>query len=429
MKQSYFNKFEKEFSKEILLNERFRLYIIAAIFLIIVFYLLILLLFYSELFDQYFKGQNPLYWAILILGFFAFRSLVVRKVWNHWLNKDQKLPEILRYLNSFLEVSIPTIIIVIVGLESGPLEILLSPIVFLYFIFILLSTLELDSKLCFFTGLIAAIEYIFLGFYYTSKFEVPTEMSILGEPIFYIGKGAILFISGILAGMVAKQISNRIISSYKSLDERNKIERLFGQQVSAEIVDELINTNYEVTSKRRFVCIMFLDIRDYTPFSEGKKPEEIIKFQNDIFGFMIEIINKNHGIINQFMGDGFMATFGAPVSSENDCQNAVDSAIEINKELNEQIKQGKIPDIKIGIGLHAGEVVTGNVGTSTRQQYSVTGNVVIIASRIEQLNKKYDSTILISKEVLDKIKIENYKSLGEVNVKGRQKPINIFQII
>lgn len=215
MIHSYCQKFDKEFSKEILLNERFRIYIITAIFLIIVFYLITLLFFYNEIFDQYFEGQNPLYWAILILGFFAFRSLIVRKVWNRWLKKDKKLPEILRYLNSFLEVSIPTIIIILLGLESESMVILLSPIVFLYFIFILLSTLELDFKLCFFTGFVAAIEYVFLGFYYTSQFEVPIEMSILGEPIFYVGKSAILFITGILAGMVAKQISNRIISSYR----------------------------------------------------------------------------------------------------------------------------------------------------------------------------------------------------------------------
>jgi adenylate cyclase len=429
MNQSSFNKFEKEFSKEVLLGERFRLFIIAAIFLIIVFYLLMLLFFYKDLFNQYFQGQNPLYWVVLILGFFSLRSLIVRKVWNRWLKSGKKLPEILRYLNSFLEVSIPTIIIFILSQYSESIIILLSPIVFLYFIFILLSTLELDFKLCFFTGTVAAIEYIALAFYYTDQYSISAEMSILDAPIFYIGKGVIFFITGILAGLVAKQISKRIISSYKSLEERNNIEKLFGQQVSAEIVDELINNKLEITSKRRFVCIMFLDIRGYTPFAEGKKPEEIIQFQNDVFSFMIEIINKNHGIINQFMGDGFMATFGAPVSSGNDCQNAVDSAVEISNELNEQIKQGKLPDIQIGIGLHAGEVVTGNVGTSTRKQYSVTGNVVILASRIEQLNKKYDSTVLISKEVLDNIKIEKYKSPGEVDIKGRQKPIEIFQII
>jgi len=196
-------------------------------------------------------------------------------------------------------------------------------------------------------------------------------------------------------------------------------------------VEELIRNKDQVGSKRRFVCIMFLDIRGFTPLVENKKPEDIIQFQNDVFSFMIEIINRKHGIINQFMGDGFMATFGAPVPGKNDCQNAVDSALEIYHELKIRTVNGQLPDIKIGIGLHCGEVVTGNVGTATRKQYSVTGNVVILSSRIEQLNKKYDSSVLISKEVLSNIQIgkDTYKALGAVNIKGRQKPIEIFQII
>jgi adenylate cyclase len=146
---------------------------------------------------------------------------------------------------------------------------------------------------------------------------------------------------------------------------------------------------------------------------------------------MIEIINKNHGIINQFMGDGFMATFGAPVTKGNDCQNALNAAIEIENELKSKIRDKMIPDIRIGIGLHAGDVVTGNVGTATRKQYSVTGNTVILAARIEQLNKHHQSSILISKEVFDKVQIpeKSYQSLGPTAVKGRQKPIQIYQIL
>ncbi len=423
------NTFQKEFSKEILIGERFRLFIITAVFLIISFYVLMLHFFYEDLINQYFKGENLLYWVILILGVFSFRSLIVRKIWTKWLKAEKKLPEILRYLNSFLEISIPTFIIIILSQESKSIIILLSPIVFLYFIFILLSTLELDFKLCFFTGTIAAIEFVILGIYYTSQFNVPTEMSILGSPVFYIGKGMILFIGGILAGLAAQQINKRIFSSFKSLEERNHIEKLFGQQVSSAIVDEIISNKEEMGSKRRFVCIMFLDIRGFTPFSEGKRPEEIIKFQNDVFSFMIDIINNHKGIINQFMGDGFMATFGAPVASGNECQNAVNAAIDITNQLNKKIKGNSIPAIRIGIGLHAGNAVTGNVGTSIRKQYSVTGNVVILASRIEQLNKKYDSTILISREVSDKIQNGKYNALGSVDIKGRKDPIEIYQVL
>ena len=216
----------------------------------------------------------------------------------------------------------------------------------------------------------------------------------------------ILFASGVLAGLVTIKIKNYMISSYNRLNERNHIEKIFGQQVSPHIVDELIQSKQEIVSRRRFVCIMFLDIRGFTPFSEKKSPEEIVEYQNNIFSFMIERVNEHNGIINQFMGDGFMATFGAPISHENDCQNAVNAAIAIINDVKLKNENKLIPETKLGIGLHAGEVVTGNVGTSIRKQYSITGNVVILASRLEQLNKKYNSQILISKEVLNRIDSE-----------------------
>ena len=130
------------------------------------------------------------------------------------------------------------------------------------------------------------------------------------------------------------------------------------------------------------------------------------------------------------MGDGFMATFGAPISHENDCQNAVNAAIAIIDDIKFRNERKMIPETKLGIGLHAGEVVTGNVGTSIRKQYSITGNVVILASRLEQLNKKYSSQILISKEVLNRIDSEgiNQKQLGVVEIKGRSNPMEIFQL-
>lgn len=222
------------------------------------------------------------------------------------------------------------------------------------------------------------------------------------------------------------------------LRERNKFEienkkraiSLFGQQVSKEVALELLSDSFKSGSKKLFACIMFLDIRDFTPFAEGKEPSEIIQYQNNVFGFMIDIVSKHHGIINQFLGDGFMATFGAPVSSGNDSLNAVNAAIEIAQTLKHKCDSDEIPQTKIGIGLHSGNIVTGNVGTAERKQYSITGNTVILASRIEQLTKKYHAEILISKEVADQLNNENLQKdyLGSIDIKGRVNPIEIFSL-
>ena len=145
---------------------------------------------------------------------------------------------------------------------------------------------------------------------------------------------------------------------------------------------------------------------------------------------MIEIVSKYHGVINQFMGDGFMATFGAPVSHGNDIQNAFSAAAEILKEVNERSNSGKIAKTKVGIGLHAGQVVAGNVGTEIRKQYSITGNTVITAARIEQLNKTYKSQLLISETVAKGIENSDlqYEECIETTVKGRERPIKIYKV-
>ena len=110
---------------------------------------------------------------------------------------------------------------------------------------------------------------------------------------------------------------------------------------------------------------MFLDIRNFTPFVESKTPEEIIEYQNNVLGFMMEKVIEHGGIVNTVLGDGFMATFGAPVSAGNDCLQAYKAAVEIMQMVREKSRTGEIPPSKSGIGMHAGNVVAGNVGTTS----------------------------------------------------------------
>lgn len=228
----------------------------------------------------------------------------------------------------------------------------------------------------------------------------------------------------------------QLTQAYEDLDQAKEdlqeakvhISKLLEQQVSPEIASALIEEAPE--KRKQFVAIMFLDIRGFTPIAEQMEAKELIEYQNHIFGFMIEIIQKYHGNINQFMGDGFMATFGAPKSHGKDIKNAFLAGKEIISQLEEVNAKGITPRTKVGIGIHAGSVVTGNVGTETRKQFSVTGNTVIIAARIEQLNKQYGSNMIISEEVneyLDDSDTEgmNYQDY-KTHVKGRTEPVEIL---
>ncbi|MEM9544359.1 MAG: adenylate/guanylate cyclase domain-containing protein [Bacteroidota bacterium] len=226
--------------------------------------------------------------------------------------------------------------------------------------------------------------------------------------------------------------ANEAINKAKnSLEEaETKIRKLLKQQVSGAVAEALITKGSKVTDEQQFVAIMFLDIRDFTVFCEGKKPSEIIAYQNSVFGFMINIIERHHGVVNQLMGDGFMATFGAPASVGNDCLNAFRAAREIIAELDHQVSSGSILPTKIGIGLHAGYVVTGNVGNEERKQFSITGNTVILAARLEQLNKQFGSSMVYSKELYDQLDEADKMNTAfkEVMVKGRSKPIKVTYI-
>lgn len=235
-----------------------------------------------------------------------------------------------------------------------------------------------------------------------------------------------------------RRAHNNLTHAYDNLNEtqkklssaERKIKTLLNQQVSEAVAQELLSEDTGSKISQKFVCIMFLDIRGFTPFAESKSPEDIIQYQNDVFGFMIEIIEKNNGIINQFLGDGFMATFGAPVSAGNDCENAYQASVAIVNKLDELNSSNKIPHTKVGIGLHAGPVVAGNVGTEERKQYSITGNTVILASRIEQLNKRFNTQLIISEDVFTHLNDTNDMETNyeEVTVKGRSEPIKILKV-
>jgi adenylate cyclase len=163
---------------------------------------------------------------------------------------------------------------------------------------------------------------------------------------------------------------------------------------------------------------------------EHKPPEEIVALQNAVFGAAVDVVNTHHGIINQFVGDGLMATFGAPIQTGRDCANGIAAAHALVAAVQALVESGRIPPLRIGVGLHAGEAISGNIGSAQRQQYSITGNVVILASRIEQLNKDYGSQILASREVLEHAGgvPPGTERLGPVRVKGREQPIELFRL-
>jgi class 3 adenylate cyclase len=211
----------------------------------------------------------------------------------------------------------------------------------------------------------------------------------------------------------------------------NKIRSLFGQQVSKEVADEMIESETEIDSKIMDVSVMFLDIRDFTRFADSREPDEVARFQNIVFGELINIVREHQGIVSQILGDGIMAVFGAPVAIKDHLNNSVKAGYAMINRIKELGDSGKIPHIKVGIGLNSGKVMAGNVGNELRKFYSLAGTNVIIAARIEQLNKQFDSQFLVSDSVYQGMELSEYhvNSLGEIELKGIEKKIPVYRLV
>jgi len=336
--KSFFN---KRFEEEVLINEKLRTTILACIFLFAMLYTSINVLILRNTGTD--KIQSDSLWLIFIFHFSLFLFEVL--TWLHITRKIKlhlyAIPHFDRYLNSLIEICSPAVIIFLLARQyERPIAILHAPVVYLYFIFIILSTLRLDFKLSFFTGLMAAVSFLLVSLVLIKRSELNQDKEILGnENLAALARCMVLFLSGIGAAFVARQIRKTIDRSLAAAEVGNKIVNLFGQQISKEIVDEMLESEGSLQSKLMRVCVMFVDIRNFTKHVADKSPAEIVEYQNAFFKIVINAVTKHHGIINQFLGDGCMITFGAPVVLKNPAQHAVSAAIEIHSELNEQIQK------------------------------------------------------------------------------------------
>lgn len=424
--------FEKEFAVESLKSERLRVTIlIGAIVSALLIVLLLIPLFFDE-FQTAFHGnfREFLLALFIIFGANLCYLTVERIVLDRLIKKQRKPFPALKYLSAFVETSIPTAGMIVGSLFLGPIYTLFTPAAFLYPLFISLSALRLNVRLCIFTGAVAGLEYTLLALYFIRTTSDTAIEPILSGIPHHLFKGFLLFLAGVVTGLVTLQIRKRILSSFSVVQERNRISRTFGEYVSPEVMSKLLDLKPDLRSENKNVCVMFLDIRNFTGFAEKRSPEEVVQYLESLFEFMIEIVNRHHGIINKFLGDGFMAVFGAPLSDGRDCANALEAAQEILARVRDEVEAGTILPTTVGIGLHAGEAVTGSIGSALRREYTVIGDVVNLAARIEKLNKRFDSQLLISEIVWRAVSDDQDKAvpMGKVEVRGREQSIQIYQV-
>lgn len=294
------------------------------------------------------------------------------------------------------------------------------------------------------TGLISTILYQKLKAGYSLIVLFILILSIFSFSYFlFVYKGVWLSSLYSSANLFVQFIVIIAIKYAFSEKEARHIKKIFSNYVTERIVNELMKnpSMAKLGGERREVTVLFSDIRGFTSLSEKLQPEEVVELLNEYFGAMTEVIFKWEGTLDKFIGDAIMVFWGAPLNQPDHAERALNCAIEMSQRLKELCKkwssEGK-PILKIGIGINTGEVLVGNIGAEGKKMdYTVIGDHVNLASRLEGLNKKFETEIIISEFTLEKIRDLVIKEafgsillrgLGNIVVKGKEKPVKIYGV-
>ncbi len=220
------------------------------------------------------------------------------------------------------------------------------------------------------------------------------------------------------------QLAESVNSMAKGLAEKEKVRDLLGKVVSHQIAEELLNNPVELGGEEREVTILFSDIRGFTSYCEGKSPKDVLDALNRVLTAISDIIERHNGVVDKYQGDAVMALFGAPVKGDRDAENAMAAALEIIDALSKLDSQ-----LSACVGINSGQVVAGNLGSQNRLNYSVIGDTVNLAARLESLTRLYNVSNIVSESGTLAAPGFVYQELDEVRVAGKQESVRIFQLL
>jgi len=226
-----------------------------------------------------------------------------------------------------------------------------------------------------------------------------------------------------------------LVSYFFTLSEKRYLKVAFQHYVPPAVVEDLVAEAgaLRLGGEKRELTVLFSDIRGFTTLSEGMQPEELVKLMNEYFTVMTDRVFAHRGSLDKYIGDAIMALYGAPVVESEHPALACRSALDMMRALDELQKKwqaANLPKIGIGVGINTGSVVVGNMGSATRFNYTVVGDAVNLASRIESLNKNYGTSILISEYTYERVKGEfpDVREVDSVKVRGREQPVRLYEL-
>ena len=286
----------------------------------------------------------------------------------------------------------------------------------LYFIPILMAAFWFGLKIGFTTSLIVCLIYTPHVFMYDDPHG--RWLTVLSQILVFI------LVSIILGWMVD--------SERKKRKERDFINETFGKYVDRKVRDEVLSNQVSLDGEFKEVTVLFADLRNFSGLVKKTNPKEVVKILNEYFSEMADAIKANHGLVLQFIGDEIEAVFGAPIALDHHEDHAVNAALSMRDRLSQVnirlINQGYAP-LKHGIGVHTGQVLAANIGSIDRLSYTMIGEAVNIASRLQEMNKKFNTDILISNTTRKNLdRIIKSEALPPTTAKGYREKIAFHKL-
>ncbi|HMW59480.1 MAG TPA: adenylate/guanylate cyclase domain-containing protein, partial [Leptospiraceae bacterium] len=228
-------------------------------------------------------------------------------------------------------------------------------------------------------------------------------------------------------------LTSSFLSMTRGLEEREKIKDAFGRFVHEEVANMAMHGELKLGGEQRRVAIFFSDLRNFTGIAEKMQPEQVVDMLNQYFSAMVECVYETGGVVDKYIGDAIMAHWGAFRPGSNDTKNAVEAAIRMRESLvrlNQEFARRGQPVLRCGCGINTGDVIAGQIGSRKRLEYTVIGDAVNFASRIEYLNKAFGTDILISHDSMREVEgMFHAVQLPTVKIRGKDEPQIVFAIL
>lgn len=314
---------------------------------------------------------------------------------------------------------------------SGAYETLLAPVfVALYPPFLLFTALNGNVRLALFAGGLACLERLgLLAYVVQNELVRTTDLASYGTDAVSLPDQVtiaafLLVIGGLfaaLAGLLRREWEHSAVETLLKLDAERK-QAQFRKYLSAAVADHVVKSPEAMAlgGARRTAAVVFVDIRDFTPYAEQERPERVVEFLNLVFSELVAVVFAHDGTLDKFLGDGLMAVFGVPNPSPDAAAKAVRAAVDMQacaRRLSEAGGAGR--EFRIGVGIAYGDVIAGNLGSTERMEFTVIGDTVNYAARLQALCKDLAQDIVVSDSVREAAPEFRYLRMPPVKVKGK----------